>query len=230
MFTEERQAKVYQARTGTFLTRETFPWNCICGWYESTGARKFQVDMGYGYFRITHSKPEKVTGGKTEEPLVAHSGGSETKKEEPSTPKEVPRADAGAENDTTAEPFEWEARDRLSVPVSRLQPPGLTLQIMGPGVAGCPDSHPSLPNKAGSSNLVLHIAGCPDNHPSLPKKAGSPDLVLHIVVQTKRAGTGHVASIMDTASASGAGDSGFKSRWHPKTSRGRDRWTGKSST
>eukprot|EP00971_Amphidinium_carterae_P096685 1913829-Amphidinium_carterae.2 len=110
MFTEECQAKVCQARTGIFLTRETIPWFCICGWYESASLRRFQVNMDYGYFSITHSRPEKAAGEERGTTCASHRG-SETKKEDPSAPKEVPRADAGAEDDTTAEPPQWKARD-----------------------------------------------------------------------------------------------------------------------
>eukprot|EP00971_Amphidinium_carterae_P310572 6171374-Amphidinium_carterae.4 len=119
MFTEECQAIVHQTCAGVFLTQETVPWFHIVGWFETGGTRNIKLNDDYGFFRTKNSRPEIQAEKEktTEEPPGTHPGetpGSAAKEEAEETPKEVPREDARAENDTTAEPFQWEGGDKFS--------------------------------------------------------------------------------------------------------------------
>eukprot|EP00971_Amphidinium_carterae_P195311 3875715-Amphidinium_carterae.2 len=113
MFTEECDATVYQARTGIFLTRATVPWFSIVGYYEVGKGQRIHLNPDYGFFRARNSPSEP----KSIEPQDPHPGSTSAKQEAPEDeeeePKQVPRDEARAEDDTTAQPPQFDERANL---------------------------------------------------------------------------------------------------------------------
>eukprot|EP00971_Amphidinium_carterae_P273545 5428852-Amphidinium_carterae.1 len=67
LFAEEARAKVYQARTGVLLTKETIPWYCVIGWFERRRGQRIILNDEYGSFTTQMSDPPKE-GGSTSGP------------------------------------------------------------------------------------------------------------------------------------------------------------------
>eukprot|EP00971_Amphidinium_carterae_P072316 1430544-Amphidinium_carterae.1 len=101
LFAEETRAKVYQARTGVLLTKETIPWYCVVGWFERKGSQKIILNEDYGWFHAYMSEPQKERGSASE---PSH---AEPTEEE----NRVPREEARASRDCAAQPPTWDDED-----------------------------------------------------------------------------------------------------------------------
>eukprot|EP00971_Amphidinium_carterae_P178879 3547783-Amphidinium_carterae.1 len=106
MFTEECEAQVYQARNGIFLTRATVPWFSIVGYFKTGKGQRIHLNPDYGFFRARNSPPVQESTGST-------SAKQEAPEDEEKEPKQVPREEARAEDDTTAEPLQYDYRENL---------------------------------------------------------------------------------------------------------------------